>query len=225
MKMNNRQIMKLLVIALLVIMIGVFTQCVPQNSVQVGHSGDEGTSYNSPVPTPGNEGQIIQQAQVSIGVKNHEQILHTMGEVTGIDPYSSTTIMNVYRQVAMTLPTDNDLKIFSTTQQLSITKLASEFCFSLANNVTLRAQVWPTLMYTSVPSVALTPERRTSFINSIIDNFWGGMLTNEEIETAHVQLGQLIDDLVGTDTNTAATQRTVRGVCTAALSSAYITLL
>lgn len=228
MKINNRQKMKLVVIFLLVVIMVAFTHCMPSNTIQVGNSGDEYDASHYTNPTPNNEpdeGQVLYQTQVTTGVKNHEQILHTMGEVTGIDPYSNTSIMNVYRQIEMSLPTDNDIKVYTTTQQVAVTKLAAEFCSALTSNSTLRQQTWPTLNYGTNPNTAFGSGKSTEFIDDTIDNFWGGMVTDEERQAAHNELEQLIDDLVGSDTNTTATQRTVRGVCTAALSSAHITLL
>lgn len=226
MKINNRQKMKIIVIFLLLIVMGAFTHCMPHNPSQVGKSGNATPShYTPPSDNVQDEGQMLYLTQVSTGVKNHEQILLTMGEVTGIDPYSSTSIMNIYRQVEMSLPTDNDIKVFSTTQQIAITKLAAEFCFTLAQNGTLRAQIWPGLMYTSNPNTAFGNGKSTEFIDNTIDNFWGGIVSDEERQVAHEELEHLINELVGTDTTAAATQRTVRGVCTAALSSAYTTLL
>lgn len=229
MKMNNKLAVKLTVIALLLVLIGTFTHCVPQVAKEIG---DGGGSEKSVIQTPSNnepdEGQIINQLQVTTGVKNFEQILHTMGAVTGIDPYSNTAIMGVYRQVESSLPSDNDIKVYTATQQVAVTKLAAEFCFQLTQGAfaAQRAVVWPGLNLGAQVQNAFNEANSQIFIDDTIDAFWGGVLSETEYNMAVTELKELILDLKGADTtSTTATGRVVRGVCTAALSSAYVTLL
>jgi hypothetical protein len=223
MKMNNKNIFKVVLIVMLIAMIGAFTHCVPQIAKEIGNGGGSSSNSTYTNNTPKDEGQIINEIQVTTGIKNHEQILHTMGAVTGIDPFSNNGIMSVYRQVELSLPTDNDIKIFSSTQQVAVTKLAAEFCFVLSNDAAKRATVWPGQDFNTGPATALV--NRTQFIDQTISAFWGPMLTNEELNIAHEDLDGLMTMLIGTGTNATATQNTIRGVCTAALSSAYITLI
>jgi hypothetical protein len=229
MKMNNKIAIKLVVIALLLVLISTFTHCVG-----VGKEvGDGGGSVKQTFETPAgdqDEGQILNELQVTTGVKNFEQILHTMGAVTGIDPYSANaaSIMTVYRQVESSLPTDNDIKVFTSTQQVAVTKLAAEFCFLLTQNnfATQRAVVWPDLNLGAQVQNSFNEANTVNFIDDTIQAFWGGVLTQSEYDMAVNEFRELIIDLKGADTtSTAATGRVARGVCTAALSSAYITLL
>jgi hypothetical protein len=229
MKKNNIIIFKLVLIALLIAMIATFTHCVPQSANEVGNGSmgePHSTSYTGP-PAPKDEGQIINAIQVSTGVKNHEQILHTMGAVTGIDPYTNNSIIGIYRQVATSLPTENDIKVFSATQQVAITKLAAEFCFHLTqgNYATQRAAIWPGLNLSVASGTAFNEVNELVFIDQTINAFWGGVLSDEELDVARQELSMLIEQLISDQNTAAATQRTVRGTCTAALSSAYVTLL
>ncbi len=233
MKMSNKNIFKIVLIVMLIGMIGAFTHCVPQMAKEIGNGGGSSNSSYSGNNTPKNEGQIINEIQVTTGIKNHEQILHTMGAVTGIDPYSNNGIMNIYRQVELSLPTDNDIKIFSSTQQVAVTKLAAEFCQVLVNDGTRRALIWPGQNFGGNPATSLA--NRTVFIDQTISAFWGPMLSDEELELAHEDMNALINMLStqqppepapSTVTYPAPTTiNTIRGVCTAALSSAYITLI
>lgn len=228
MKMNNKIIVKIVAILLLIGLIGTFTHCVPQMAKEIGNGG--GSSHSTYEPTgaePADEGQIINQLQVTTGVKNHEQILHSMGAVTRIDPYSNTSIMNVYRQIESSLPTNNDIKVYTATQQVAVTKLAAEFCVALVGNATLRVQVWPVLATTfnQVSGTAFNAANEEAFIDQTVNSFWGGVLSTEELNVAHTELGVLIEEIINNENSAAATQRTVRGVCMAALSSAYVTLL
>lgn len=225
MKMSNKNIFKVVLIVLLIGMIGTFTHCV-QVAKEIGNGGGSSHSNSSYTNSPPkSEGQIINEIQVTTGMKNHEQILHTMGEVTGIDPYSNNGIMNIYRQVELSLPTDNDIKVFGSTQQVAVTKLAAEFCQVLVNDTAKRAVIWPGQNFGGTPATALT--NRTQLIDQTIAAFWGPMLTAQELDVAHEDLNDLIDALIVPQTGlaTPSTINTIRGVCTAALSSAYITLI
>lgn len=232
MKMSNKNIFKVVLIVLLIGMIGTFTHCV-QVANEVGNGGGSSSSNSSYTNSPPkSEGQIINEIQVTTGIKNHEQILHTMGTVTGIDPFSNNGIMNIYRQVELSLPTDNDIKIFSSTQQVAVTKLAAEFCQVLVDDGAKRALIWPGQNFNGTPEQSLT--NPTQLINQTISAFWGPMLTAEELDMAHADLRGLIKML-----NTQqpppppparaypapSTINTIRGVCTAVLSSAYVTLI
>lgn len=232
MKMNNKNIFKLTVILLLTGMIATFTHCGAQKALEIG---DGGGSSRSPSGsnTPKNEGQILNELQVTTGVKNHEQILQSMAAVTGLDPYNGFgAILTVYRQVATSLPTDNDVKLYTSSQQVAITKLAAEFCGILGdqnngNAAPSRQRVWPTWIanFNQTPAVAFNAQNRQTFIRETIEAFWGPVLTNEELEVAYEEFDILITDIINNETQVNATRRTVRGVCTAALSSAYVTLL
>lgn len=223
MKMNNKLTVKLTAIALLSGLIFTFTHCVPQTAKEIGDGGGYSKSTISTPATPPSEGQIINEIQVTTGIKNHEEILHTMGTLTGIDPYANSAVLNKYREVEMSLPTDNDIKVYTTTQQVAVTKLAAEYCDQLTSNGTLRALIWPGLNFGQGANLAFS--NRVQFINQTIDAFWGPILTNEELIMARNDLDALMTMLINNETSTGATMRTVNGVCTSVLSSAYVILL
>jgi hypothetical protein len=224
MKTHNKNIAKVIVIFLLIGLIGTFTHCVPQATKEVG---DGAYQSNTPTNTTKDEGQEIAETEVSIGVKNHEQILQSMSAVTGIDAFSNTSIMSIYRQVETTLPTENDVKVYTTTSQIAVTKLAAEFCFQLTTTTyaTQRMAIWPTLNLTALSGTAFNVANEKAFIADTVRVFWGNMLTQEEFDIANNEMMTLINNLIANQNTAAATQRTVRGACTAALSSAYVTLL
>lgn len=228
MKNNNKLTIKLTVIALLGALIFTFTNCGQQLATEIGNGGGSSRSTYEPTDAgPTDEGQIIKQLQVTTGVKNHEQLLHTMGALTRIDPYSNNGIMGVYRQIESSLPTDNDIKVYTATQQLAVTKLAAEFCVVLVADATRRNAVWPVLATTfnQVSGTAFNAANEEAFIDQTVNSLWGGVLNTEELNNAHTELGNLITQTINNENTAAATQRTVRGVCMAALSSAYVTLL
>lgn len=228
MKMNNKLIVKLVAIALLSGMIVTFTHCVPQTAKEVGDGGGfrNTKSRISTPPAPKDEGQIINELQVTTGVKNHEQILHTMGVVTGINPIAENDIMSVYNQVSSSLPTDNDIKVYTSTQQVAVSKLAAEFCHHLSQTeyANQRSRLWA-LNLNSASDNALNAQGRVQFIEDTIEGLWGGMVNDDERNMAHSEFNNLIEAAMDNTNSTGNTQRAFRAVCTAALSSAYITLL
>ena len=173
-------------------------------------------------------GQMINNTEISEGIKSHEQIFFTMSALTGVD-VTNGDVRNVYNQVATSLPTDNDLKVFLPPHQLAITKLAAEFCHVLVENTTLRAQIWPGFNFRSTPNATdglNNPQIRATVIAQVLQAFWGGVITEAELYTAEDELNLLITDmLAGENNDTAASRNAFKGVCTAALSSAHVTLL
>ena len=237
MKMNNKIATKVTVILMLLGLIVTFTHCMPENSVQVGNSGSEESHYEVPTP-PKNEEQELNETQVTVGIKNHEQILQTMASLTGIDPYLPvySRVLAVYTQVTLSLPTDNDVKVFSPTHQIAVTKLAAEFCDNLVEggfngntrvlDTALRSAVWPTIEFGSAPSVALTPAKQKIAVSNVIDAFWLDMLEEEELTMAKNDLTLLLNDLIQLETdNRNLTLKAMKGLCTATLSSAHVILL
>ncbi len=234
MKTNPRLKMKLITLFLLILMVGVFTQCVPTNTNQINGN----SSSNSYTPPPfGNEnldeGQTINVTQVSEGIKSHEQILNSMSALTGVSIMNSS-VKTVYDQVATSLPTDNDLKVFLPPHQLAITKLAAEFCKVLVETSTvtinrripLRAIIWPTINFNSTPAVSLSMSNRDIIIENVMEVFWGGIISVDEKSMAEIELHQLIEDLLEGEnlTQASTTRNVIKGVCTAVLSSAHVTL-
>lgn len=217
MKTNQRTFIKLSTISLFIFLIAVFTQC--------GNSSQKTThkpSYTKEVKK--DEGQIINELQVSEGMKNHEQIFNTMSALTGVTMTGS--VKTVYDQVATSLPTDNDIKVFLPSHQLAITKLAAEFCKVLLDTEALRVVIWPTLNFTLDPATTLNMAGRDLLIEEMLQAFWGGVTSPDEKTQSEIELHQLIADLLVGEANTQVTTRNIaKGVCTSALASAHVTLL
>lgn len=237
MKINQKILIKITVILMLMGLIVTFTHCMPKNSLQVENSGEEASHYTPPTP-PKNDEQELNETQVTTGIKNHEQILQTMATLTGIDPYLPmyARVMGVYTQVSFSLPTDNDVKVFSPTHQIAVTKLAAEFCDSLIEggivdnkrvpDANLRSAIWPQIDFESAPSVALTPEKQKIAVANTMDAFWLGIPEQEELAMAQNELVNLLNALIQQEAdNKTTTIWTMKGMCTATLSSAHVILL
>lgn len=228
MKTNQRLIVKLVSVGLLTILVTVFTQC-GKNTMQIGNSSSNNSNAGGGLTNPSmDHGQMINNTEISEGIKSHEQIFFTMSELTGV-PVTNAEVRNIYNQVATSLPTDNDLKVFLPPHQLAITKLAAEFCHVLVENTTLRAVIWPNFNFRSIPTATdgvNNPAIRSAIIGQVLQAFWGGVITEAELYAAEDELDLLITDMLAGETNdNTATRNVFKGVCTAALSSAHVTLL
>lgn len=222
MKINKKIMAKITTILALLTVIGVFTQCVAENATEIGSS-----NKNTYTPPPGekDEAQILNEAQVELGIRNHEQIYYTMSVLTGI-PTNNGTVKGTYNRVTASLPTYNDVKLFQSSHQLAVVTLASEFCNVLVGNATLRSNIWPNFNFGQNPSVAFSVANRDYLISEGIHQFWGDMISDTERWETEQSINELIDELLeGETNNTTTTANVVKGVCTTFLSSAQVTLL
>ncbi len=222
--MNNTHY-KIAVFVLLTIVVGTFTHCV-QNS-PVGGSSTSGSSRSPSGTTAQTPEQVLNTAQVEVGMRNFEQINYTFAELTGV-PVSNGTVNATYVAVEATLPSENEVKILQASNQVAITRLAAEYCNQLigTNNFTASRDV-----IIGAGTLALAPNsvNKQVVINRITNAFWGeGFIDAAELDAARVTLLDLYDDIAAMDaapTAPATTSKALRGVCTAALSSAYVTIM
>lgn len=161
---------------------------------------------------------------VEVGVKNFEQINMTMSQLTGI-PTNNTNVQSVYNDIVVQLPTDNNLKSFLPSMQVAITKLATEYCDRLIEIGTMKATIWPQINFSQTPNQTLTSANKNQMITQTVEYFFGPISTSEQ-DAAKVELLSLYDSLITGEslTTNATTKKVVKGVCTAALSSAYVNL-
>lgn len=230
--MNKKNLYKISALLSMTLMLGAFTHCVSE-----APSNKSSSSSSNRAPTSNNTGSSsssvneVAAIQTSTGVKNHEQLLYTMAELTGV-PASTTQIKTVYNQVSATLPTTNEVKSLLAPNQVAIVKLAAEFCNQLMDNANVRAN--RDAMFAPINFQAgatnldflTTPANSRAFVGALIDNFWGGMISENDLMDAEDELMGLLSDLAMGEANSSAGARKVaKGVCTAALSSAHVTLL
>ena len=221
--MNNKHY-KIVAFVLLTVVVGTFTHCV-QNSPIGGSSSSSSrapSGTSNPVQTPE---QVLNTAQVEVGLKNFEQIHYTFSALTGI-PVTTTAVNNTYNSVEPTLPGENDVKVLQSTNQVSISRLAAEYCNQLITNGAFavdRDRVFGAGIFTQLP--ANVDER--AMIVELTDAFWGeGVVEAAELDAARIELENLFGIILTGEPNTAATTiKAGRAVCTAALSSAYVTIM
>lgn len=193
-----------------------------------GDAGDADTPKDLPAGMdmpPMNSPTDSDLASIEVGVKNFEQINNTMSTLTGV-PTTDATINSVYNDIAIQLPTDNNVKNFLPSMQVAITKLATEYCDRTVETDAYRTKIWTTVNFNQGPSTTLTPTNKTTMINDTVDRFFGP-LDAAQIDKTKTELLSLYDMLIAGESTTsnATTKKVVKGICVASLSSAYISLL
>lgn len=222
---NKMNVAKLVSLALLSVLLVTFTHCL-SNAPKEGSAGGRRPS-SSPVDIPAppqSREQFINQAQVATGIRNHEELLHTFSELTGIGTMTPSVVA-VYRDVETSLPTTNDVKKFLPANQVAVTKLAAEFCTLQVDTVNgNRAMVWPDFNFDTTLA-NFGPSQRLYIIQNMLDAFWGEEIVSpEERSMAEDDLMAMMDMIAEgeTLTSTASTRKLIKGACTVALSSAYV---
>ena len=163
--------------------------------------------------------------EIDVGVKNYEQILLSMSAATGVNP-ADTTIQNMYKEITVQLPGDNNIKSFLPSNQVAITKLAVEFCDKLVESPDLRAVVWPGIDLTQSPTKLFTPTNKPLIINQTITRFLPPMESDAQTQT-FTELSKILDELLTGEnlTSAATTRKVVKGICISTLASAHSTFL
>lgn len=170
--------------------------------------------------------EVVMQ-EVFYGVKSFEEIYMSMSVLTGVSP-TAGNVDDVFRSVSVQLPTDNDIKSFSSVNQVSVTKLAAEYCHELVrNNNANRSSVWPNTNFNETSGTAFVGVKRDRIIDGAIKQFWQIADANMfEYNMERNEMSMLIDELLaGEANNSTTTQNVIKGVCTAILSSAHVTIL
>jgi hypothetical protein len=231
-------------ITTLLVILLAFNQCVFKPSVSnkkstssygstslpapgTGDTGDPSPNLPESLPMPGMNAPVTETelSTLNVGVKNFEQINVTMSQLTGV-PVTDTSIVTVFNDIAIQLPSDNNIKSFLPSMQVAITKLATEYCDRLVETDAYRKVIWTTINFAQGPTQTLTAINKTTLINQTVDRFLGPV-ASASIDSAKTELLALYDILIAGEslTTSLTTKKVVKGMCVASLSSAYVTLL
>lgn len=163
--------------------------------------------------------------QIDVGVKNYEQILLSMSAATGVSP-SDTGIQNLYKELTVQLPVDNNIKSFLPSNQVAITKLAAEFCEKLVETADLRVVVWPGINFTQSPTQVFSAANKQLIINQTITRFLPPMESELQTQT-YTELARLFDELLTGEnlSSSVTTRKIIKGMCISTLASAHSTFL
>lgn len=164
----------------------------------------------------------LSKIEASVGLRNYDQINATMSVITGI-PTTTAAVKAVFVSLTTSMPTDSDIKGFLGSQQVSVFKLAVEYCDALVKDPAKRAEFFPGFNFAGTPAAALDASGKASLADTLVSKIWGKDLDFLPVHSQSVaSVVALIDGvLVGKNTGQAAvTGAVVTGVCTAVLSSA-----
>ncbi len=165
----------------------------------------------------------VREVTPDYGIKNFEQIYYTMSVLTGVSPNNSR-VKAVFDDVSSALPSNNDIKTFSTGNQVSILKLATEFCHQMIDDSDLRRDVYPDVNFRRTPNEELNREKRAYLIERTIDHFLGqGVLGAGERNFIYAELNTLVSNLLdGSNLDSRNTTQMVgKGLCVTALGSIH----
>lgn len=241
MKLNKRHLSLTLTSLMLATVLVTFNHCGLESLTKVKTNKKLSTLHENSTYDPDGDGmnegggdatepteEVVMQ-EVHVGVKSFEEIYMTMSVLTGV-PYNSGQVDDIYREVAVQLPTDNSIKSFIGVNQVSIVKLAAQYCEELvsrASNNTARSAVWSTTDFNENSDTALAGAKKDRIIDDAIKAFWQVMPADMvEYNMERAELSILVDELRAGESNSRnTTQNVIKSVCTAVLSSAHVTLL
>ena len=201
--------------------------------------GDEGTADQQPDdqnadqtaenPDKKDDANKVDPAAFALqaGVRNYAQVNATMSVLTGVSPTMAAVKAAFDNELSTGLPAGNDAAAFLGSHQVAVTKLAVEYCDAAFESTTIRVVLIPGFNFAVAPSAAFTPANKALVVNSLVDKFWGAGLTDRPTSAqTQADLVKLLDDiLVGkTLTDVNVTKNVVKGVCTAVLASAPVTM-
>ena len=195
-------------------------------------TGDSGDTENEselpdglvmpPINAPVTENEL---SEMDVGIKSFEQIYLSMASATGVSTTEAATL-NLYKEIIVQLPADNNVKSFLPSNQVAITKLSAEFCEKLVETATLRAVIWPSINFGQTPAQVLNAANKKIIIDATIARFLPPLDSQNQVYTYN-ELVRLFDELLtGEDLNNSVTTRkVVKGMCISTLASAHSTLL
>ena len=195
-------------------------------------TGDSGDTENDtdlpdglvmpPINAPTAETEL---SEMDVGVKNFEQIYLSMAAATGVSP-TETATLNLYKQIIVQLPADNNVKSFLPSNQVAITKLSAEFCEKLVETAALRTIIWPSINFGGTPTTVFNAANKKIIIDAAILKFMPPLDSQNQVFTYN-ELAKLFDELLtGEDLGSSVTTRkVVKSMCISTLASAHATLL
>ena len=233
-------------ISTLAIILVAFNQCVVDKPKNVKKSKATSASTSAPATSNEDAGDIESENElpdglvmppinapatesemeaIDVGVKNFEQILISMSELTGVSA-ADNGIQSLYKELTVQLPGDNNIKSFLPANQVAITKLAAEFCEKLVESQDLRVVIWPTINFGQSPTQVLNADNKKLIINQAITRFLPPMESNQQTITYN-ELSKLFDDLLTGENlgSSVTTRKVVKGMCISTLASAHATFL
>ncbi len=199
------------------------------------------SNFEDPVPPtdPGSPpAPVFTGPYPSEGFRDFARINETMVEVTGVDPNSGggASAKTTFLDIQESLPNGPDLRAFSAATEVSIAKLAVEYCDALVQDTTLRMNFFGTFPWASPPGQVFNdPANRDQIVQALVDRAFGVNVPNQPTMAQVVAIleeddmgnpaGGLLDRLLPTPLGTCSancpnTETIVTAMCSSVLASA-----
>ncbi len=180
-------------------------------------TSDNAVAYVEPFPVaplpPPDVPQVDQDPPS--GIRDFAEINATMSKVTGI-PVSNSNVQTIYNRVYQAMPVQPKIAGFISSQQMGIAQLAFEYCSTLVEDSTARADFWPGFPFGTSKATAFNV--RTLVTDPLVNRIIGiNLPTQPDANDVEIELNDLLDTLIGGSGNTNAI---MKGTCAAALGSA-----
>jgi hypothetical protein len=180
-------------------------------------SSDNAVAYAEPFPEslpPPPDTPLAEQEPPS-GIRDFAEINATMSKVTGI-PTSNSNVQTVYDRVYQAMPVQPKIAGFISSQQMGIAQLAFEYCSTLVDDPTARANFWPGFPWGSTKGTAFNT--RTLVTDPLVAQVIGlNLPTQPSAAGVETELNDLLDTLISGPGDTIAI---MKGTCAASLGSA-----
>ncbi len=166
------------------------------------------------------------------GVRTFEQVTHTMATITGVDA-NAGGVKSTYLDLKQQLPSLPNLNGFLASHQVGIAKLALEYCDTMIESNTLRAQFFSASGFnfeSPVSNAFSNTGQVDQLIATLIDKMLGVGLTNQpDSQLVRQELMSLINDLTvgcnnASQCDATRTKSVVKASCAAVLGSAALTI-
>jgi hypothetical protein len=166
------------------------------------------------------------------GLRDFDRVNTTMASLTGVDP-NAAVVRDTFAELEQQLPATFDLRTFSSSQQVGIAKLSLEYCDAMIESNALRTAFFgtaPAFEFDQPVNTAFsTATKRDLVIDRLVDRMLGA---NIAYQPSRDELRPVLNDLITELTATcstspcdaARTRDVVKGLCTAVLSSAAVTV-
>jgi hypothetical protein len=176
-----------------------------------------------PVPTFDGEPPPVE------GVRSFERLRETMASLTGVDPNDAEPLAT-YEELRQQLPGTFDLRAFSASQQVAISKLALEFCDVMVESPALRDAFFGPFPFDAPAATAFgSAASRDQVIDALVDRMLGVAVASQPTrDEVRPILDGLTSALVaGCDAASCGPDRTrnvTKALCAAVLASAAVSV-
>ena len=198
-------------------------------SIEFEYLGSFEDPFVPPTPPPLPVPSFDDEPPPVEGVRSFERIRETMAALTGVDP-NDPEPQATFDELRQQLPGTSDLRSFSASQQVAISKLALEFCDAMVESPGLRDAFFGPFPFDSPAALAFgSAANRDRVIDALVDRMLGVAVANQPSrDEVRPILDELATGLVaGCDAASCGPERTrnvTKALCSAVLASAAVSV-